>query len=110
VDVDGVIHDIVHRLEKYDIVQRVVLFGSRARGDEHPRSDIDLAVAAPDATDGKWNRMWADVEDVETLLTVDLIRLDQASPEFHQRILTEGRLLYERDADQTESGESWPSA
>ncbi|MGK5082197.1 nucleotidyltransferase domain-containing protein [Bdellovibrionota bacterium FG-1] len=32
------------------------MFGSRARGDHHERSDFDLAVEAPDIGDEAWAR------------------------------------------------------
>ena len=30
--------------------ERIILFGSRARGDAHPQSDVDLLVVMPDGT------------------------------------------------------------
>ena len=38
---------LVSRLGAEPSVHRVILFGSRARGDARPRSDVDLAVDAP---------------------------------------------------------------
>ena len=35
-------------------VERIWLFGSRARGDHHARSDIDLTVECPQATTDEW--------------------------------------------------------
>lgn len=31
--------------------ERIILFGSRARGGAHPESDVDLLVVMPDGTD-----------------------------------------------------------
>jgi uncharacterized protein len=39
--------DVVYR----DRIERVVLFGSRARGDAHPESDYDVAVFLHDMED-----------------------------------------------------------
>ena len=39
-----VIRDIIKTAEKHDI-EKVILFGSRARGNHTERSDIDLAVS-----------------------------------------------------------------
>ncbi len=41
-----VIDDIKGRLAETPEIQRVVLYGSRARADHDPRSDIDLAVTS----------------------------------------------------------------
>lgn len=37
-------------------IERVVLYGSRARGDAHPDSDYDVAVFLTDLTD-RWNEI-----------------------------------------------------
>ena len=78
------------------VVEQVVLFGSRARGDARPRSDIDLAVAAPRANAIDWARICDVVDEAETLLKVDLTRLDRAPNELRDEILREGVLLYAR--------------
>lgn len=39
-----------------DRIERVVLFGSRARGDAHPDSDYDVAVFLQDLPD-RWREM-----------------------------------------------------
>ena len=43
-----VISALAERIGQNTHVERVALFGSRARGDERERSDIDLAVIGPD--------------------------------------------------------------
>ena len=53
-------------------LDRVVLFGSRARGDYRDRSDIDLAVSG-----GNVNAFALDVEaETYTLLSFDVVNLD----------------------------------
>ena len=79
-------------------VDRVVLFGSRARGDAGERSDIDLAIEAPRADARAWDRVHVTVDGMPTLLRVDVIRLDQASPEFRDEVLRDGVVLFARDA------------
>ncbi len=38
------------QLRDLPFIEKIVLFGSRARGDNKPRSDIDLAIVCPQAT------------------------------------------------------------
>jgi uncharacterized protein len=45
-------------------IERVVLFGSRARGEERPDSDYDLAVFLKDMTD-----RWEEVDRMVPLVT-----------------------------------------
>lgn len=48
---DPVVAEMVERIAERFEPLRVLLFGSRARGDAHERSDVDLLVVMPDGTD-----------------------------------------------------------
>jgi predicted nucleotidyltransferase len=87
---------LVEELSCHPEVVRVWLFGSRARGDQAARSDIDLAVEAPTASQRVWLELCRLAEEAETLLRIDLVRLEAAPPELADRIRTEGKVLYER--------------
>ena len=90
------IPDLVQQLSEEPSVQRVLLFGSRARGTARDRSDIDLAIDAPDASEQEWDRIAVAVDEAETLLRIDLIRLDEASGDFREEIEREGVVLFAR--------------
>ena len=78
-------------------IERVWLFGSRARGDGFERSDIDLAIEAPTLPDDAWRRLHLDFpEDAPTLLMIDLVRLDRADASLRRQVEDEGILLHER--------------
>ena len=53
--------------------RRLVLFGSRARGDHRPRSDIDLAIY--DMPEENRATFWLEVEELPTLLKFDLVHV-----------------------------------
>ena len=44
---DGIIRDIVRRIVDTAQPERVILFGSQARGDARPNSDFDVLVIKP---------------------------------------------------------------
>lgn len=70
--------------------QKVILFGSRARGDADERSDFDIAIEAthPD----KFPELRAILEENPlTLLAFDIVDLATVSQEFRERILREGK-------------------
>ncbi len=69
---------MVEQIRCVPAVERILLFGSRARGDHRERSDIDLAIACPGADAADWARIWLIVDDAPTLLAVDLVRLEHA--------------------------------
>lgn len=89
----GVIEEIRALAEKYN-VSKVVLFGSRARGDFHKKSDIDLAVYG-----GDFVRFSLDAdEETYTLLKYDFVDMGgYVQPELLESIRNEGVVLYEKN-------------
>jgi nucleotidyltransferase substrate binding protein (TIGR01987 family) len=73
-------------------LRKLILFGSRARGNNHERSDIDLAAQGGDISE-----FAAAVEEqVETLLSFDIINLDDdLAEDFKAEIERDGIILYE---------------
>ena len=73
--------------------KRLVLFGSRARGDNRYNSDIDLAVyGMPQENQGSF---WMDCEDLPTLLKFDIVHIHEGmNPAFLQNIEKDGVTLY----------------
>jgi predicted nucleotidyltransferase len=86
----------VDRIAELPVVDAIYLFGSRARGDNDRSSDIDLAVSCPGASGDEWDQVLDIVEDADTLLMIDCVRLDEAPAHWRERILAEGKLLHER--------------
>ena len=87
-----VIEEIKNLARKYQ-VKRVILFGSRARGDYKRTSDIDIAVSG-----GDFAGFALDVEEeTSTLLEFDIVNLDrEMQDELRETIEREGKLLYEK--------------
>lgn len=87
-----VIKEIGELAEKY-AVSKVILFGSRARGDFKRTSDIDLAVEG-----GDFDRFALDVrEETSTLLEYDIVDLDrEMQQELRENIEREGKIIYEK--------------
>lgn len=53
--------------------EKLVLFGSRARGDNTPRSDIDLAVYG--MPQNQQALFWSETDDLDTLLKLDITHI-----------------------------------
>lgn len=53
-------------------IERVWIYGSRARGDHRSSSDIDLMVDAPDWSLNEFSQLWAAIDDLRLLCGVDL--------------------------------------
>ncbi len=88
----------LQQLAALAFVDALYLFGSRARGDARERSDIDLAVVCPAATNDQWLQVLAIIEQADTLLTIDCVRLDAEPPASTLRAAIEQdrQVLYER--------------
>lgn len=89
---EQVIDEIIALAKKHSL-EKVILFGSRARGDYHRASDIDLAVFGGDVI-----AFSLDVEELtSTLLTYDVVDLNKnLQSGFRESIEKEGKLLYEK--------------
>ena len=87
-----VIEEIRTLAQKYQL-EKVILFGSRARGDYHKTSDIDVATVG-----GNHVKFFLDVEEeTSTLLKYDIIDLDGPVEEaLRESIKKEGITLYEK--------------
>ena len=85
--------DDIRALAKQYGIERVILFGSRARGDYRRTSDIDLAIEGGDTI-----RFTLDVEEkVWTLLTFDVVDLGRpVERALKDSIQEEGIVLYEK--------------
>lgn len=84
---------IIELAQKYGI-EKVILFGSRARGDNWERSDVDLAISG-----GNRTMFTLDVDEIEhvpTLLMFDVVDLDrECNEDLLVAIRRDGVVLYE---------------
>ena len=91
----GLANDLAALARKYG-AKRLVLFGSRARGDHRERSDIDLAVYG--MPDENRTAFWMAVEELPTLLKFDIVYVSpDMSPAFLLNIEKDGVTLYAKD-------------
>ena len=89
---EELIYEIVSFAKKYD-VEKLIIFGSRARGDYKERSDIDLAVKGGDV---QGFSLSVD-EEASTLLRFDILDLgSELKEELLESIAKEGIIIYEK--------------
>ena len=89
---DRVLRELSSFARKYSVM-KIVLFGSRARGTNTERSDIDIAVYG-----GEFDQFYWEVkENIHSLLMFDIIQADAAiSDELKQEIEKDGFKIYEK--------------
>lgn len=84
--------DICRFAKKHEI-EKVILFGSRARGTNTERSDIDIAVSGGDFDGFYFDAM----EKTHSLLMFDIINLNEPiSGELLAELKKDGIVIYEK--------------
>ena len=91
---ERIVNEIIDISRKHDNIKKVVLFGSRARGDNSLRSDIDLAIYCDTS-------IVEFIEDIEmktsTLLEFDFSDMKDIHDEtFVSQVEKEGIVIYEK--------------
>ena len=89
---DRVLRELSSFAQKYSVT-KIILFGSRARGTNTERSDIDIAVYG-----GNFDGFYWDVkEKINSLLMFDIVQADSSiSDEFINEIEKDGVVIYEK--------------
>lgn len=97
-NVDPAILKIIRTLAGQYHVEKIVLFGSRARGDHHSRSDIDLAVWGIHDAVRYLDFQESLEEQIPTLLRFDIVDMDSfcVSDALREEIRKDGVLIYEK--------------
>lgn len=88
------LEEIIDICKRHDVIEKVVLFGSRARGDNSPKSDIDLAIYA----ESNFSDFIEDMENnTRTLLEFDFSNMRTVKDEFFiEQVNKEGITIYEK--------------
>ena len=80
---------------RFPCVKEVKVFGSRATGQARRASDLDLAVAAPGASDTEWMDLAGAIEDAPVVYEIDVVRTEQTrNARLLDKIAREGVRIY----------------
>jgi predicted nucleotidyltransferase len=88
-------HRFIRKLASLPQVERLILFGSRAVGDNDPRADIDLAVSAPALSRWQFAHLRVSAFEAPTLYWISLVHLQQMPETLLERINQQGKVIYE---------------
>lgn len=81
--------------EAFPKIQKVIVFGSRAKGDFHSGSDIDLAVKASNMSYSEIQQLKLAIDDLNLLYKVDLVDIDRIdNQDLREHIQRVGFALY----------------
>lgn len=80
---------------KYLEIDKVLLFGSRARGDNKYNSDIDLCIISESLSHLTLAKIIMDISEIDTHLSFDVLAFNELSKEeLIKNILREGLVIY----------------
>jgi predicted nucleotidyltransferase len=74
---------------------QVLLFGSRARGNPGPASDIDLAVSVKGEVGGLLSRLRESLDDSTIPFTADIVDMASCGPALAAEVQAEGVVVWE---------------
>ncbi len=70
---DTVIKELQDVFRRYANIEKVLIFGSRSKGNYRAGSDIDLAVIGKDIDYNQLLNILCEIDDLELLYSVDLL-------------------------------------
>lgn len=80
---------------RFPCVTEVKVFGSRATGQARRSSDLDLAVAAPGASDAEWFELAGAIEEAPVVYEIDIVRTERTrNARLLDKIAREGVRIY----------------
>lgn len=93
IDPEEILPGLVSALAEFPSVIAIILYGSVARGEQTPLSDIDICVLTePDLTPDEWESLMS-----HSGPAIDLVLFQDLSPAIRYRVLTEGTILLSKD-------------
>lgn len=90
---EEIFNDIINVFKKYDSLEKVYLFGSRARGDYKDISDIDIAI---DSKEDITFKILRDLDDLRCIHTFDVVNINLIGDKLKENIEKDKICIYER--------------
>ena len=88
-----IFNDIIGVFKKFDSIEKVYLFGSRARGDFKDTSDIDLAI---DSKSDVVLKLLGELEELRCILTFDVVNINEIGQKLKDNIERDKIIIYEK--------------
>lgn len=89
---DHVIEQIRKISLKYGNINRVILFGSRARGDNTPNSDYDIAIFSNSMEHAEESKFLNEIDNIKTLSKIDVVFIKERhiGSDLYKNIMKDG--------------------
>lgn len=88
--------NLINYFSKNENIKSVILFGSRAKGNEKINSDIDLCI---ECTEKYRGFIEEDIEDIIGIYSCDILYLDSLNEEVKKQVDRDGIEIYKINND-----------
>ncbi len=88
-----ILEDMINVFKKYESLEKVYIFGSRARGDYKEISDIDIAL---DSNENITFKVLRDLDDLRCINTFDVVDLNHIGEKLKENIEKDKICIYKR--------------
>ena len=86
---------LVQVFARFGTIEKVFLFGSRAKNTYKNGSDIDLAVFSSKMSGAEFSNLWNQIDALPIIFTIDILHWDALTNlALKEKIVSEGQLFY----------------
>jgi len=90
--------DVEKDLKKFftlykNYIDKIVIFGSRARGDYTPKSDIDICIYSTTMSDIEFRDIRYEINELPILYHIDIVHFEKVSNDLKENILRDEKIL-----------------
>jgi len=97
---DNEIQNLKALFATIESIDKVVLYGSRARGNHRRGSDIDLALHSSRLSEDELTHLYWAIDDLDMPYRTEIVHFQKLSNDvFKQRIERDGKVFYVRKAE-----------
>lgn len=80
--------------EPFDFIDKVVIFGSRAKHNANPKSDIDLCIYSLQMSDAQFSKLKLALDELPILYKIDVVHFEKSNEALRANIEKDGKLLF----------------
>jgi len=86
---------------QFDYIDKVVIFGSRAKHNANPKSDIDLCIYSLEMTAKEFIKLKIELDELPILYKIDIVHFESSNDELKKNIVKDGKLFFNRTVQLT---------
>lgn len=80
--------------EPFDFIDKVVIFGSRAKHNANPKSDIDLCIYSLEMSDAQFSKLKLSLDELPILYAIDIVHFEKSNEALRENIERDGKFLF----------------